>query len=82
METPTLKERRVPDSETVLVTGATRNTGSPLLPMLEARGVSVRAMIRSAGDESRVTQHSARRAHGYSRAWTIGQRRERGPDGC
>jgi uncharacterized protein YbjT (DUF2867 family) len=47
------------DSETVLVTGATGNTGSPLLPMLKARGVSVRAMIRSAADEARVTQSSA-----------------------
>jgi uncharacterized protein YbjT (DUF2867 family) len=47
------------DAETVLVTGATGNTSSPLLPMLEARGVPVRAMIRSAGDETRVASGSA-----------------------
>jgi uncharacterized protein YbjT (DUF2867 family) len=49
----------VPDSETILVTGATGNTGSPLLPMLAARGVSVRAMVRSAGADAGVTQSSA-----------------------
>jgi uncharacterized protein YbjT (DUF2867 family) len=45
----------VPDSETILVTGATGNTGSPMLPMLDASDVSVRAMIRTAGDEARLT---------------------------
>jgi uncharacterized protein YbjT (DUF2867 family) len=47
------------DSETILVTGATGNTGSSLLSALEGRGVSVRAMIRSAGDEERVATNSA-----------------------
>jgi uncharacterized protein YbjT (DUF2867 family) len=48
----------MPDSEVILVTGATGNTGSPLLPMLKARSVSVRAMIRSQGDEARVANGS------------------------
>jgi uncharacterized protein YbjT (DUF2867 family) len=48
----------MPDSEEVLVTGATGNTSSPLLSMLEARGVSVRAMIRSPGDGERVATSS------------------------
>jgi uncharacterized protein YbjT (DUF2867 family) len=44
----------MPDSETILVTGATGNTGSALLSVLQGRGASVRAMVRSAGDEERV----------------------------
>jgi uncharacterized protein YbjT (DUF2867 family) len=48
----------MPDSEVVLVTGATGNTSSPLLPMLETRGASVRAMIRSPADEARVANGS------------------------
>jgi uncharacterized protein YbjT (DUF2867 family) len=46
------------DSETILVTGATGNTGTPLLSALEGRDVSVRAMIRSAGDGERVAAAS------------------------
>jgi uncharacterized protein YbjT (DUF2867 family) len=46
------------DSETILVTGATGNTGTPLLSALAGRDVSVRAMIRSAGDEGRVSAAS------------------------
>lgn len=48
----------MPDSETILVTGATGNTGSSLLAALEGRGVAVRAMIRSASDEKRVAASS------------------------
>jgi uncharacterized protein YbjT (DUF2867 family) len=46
------------DSETILVTGATGNTGSAILTELEGRGVAVRAMIRSARDEQRVAAPS------------------------
>lgn len=35
-------------SGTVLVTGATGNTGRPLVELLSRRGVSVRVMVRSA----------------------------------
>lgn len=35
---------------TVLVTGATGNTGRPLVELLRRRGVAVRAMVRSAAD--------------------------------
>lgn len=46
-------------SEMILVTGATGNTGSSLLSSLQGRGVSVRAMIRSARDEQRLAASSA-----------------------
>jgi uncharacterized protein YbjT (DUF2867 family) len=49
----------MPDSETILVTGATGNTGSSLLSALEGRGVAVKAMIRSARDEERVAAYTA-----------------------
>lgn len=39
-------------SETILVTGATGNTGSALLPLLEARGVVIRAMVRHASEHA------------------------------
>jgi uncharacterized protein YbjT (DUF2867 family) len=49
------------DSETILVTGATGNTGSTLLSALQGTGdgVSIRAMIRSAKDQERVAAYSA-----------------------
>jgi uncharacterized protein YbjT (DUF2867 family) len=37
------------ETETILVTGATGNTGSALLPLLAAHGVAVKAMIRDGG---------------------------------
>jgi uncharacterized protein YbjT (DUF2867 family) len=40
--------------ETVLVTGATGNTGSALLGLLAERGVPTRAMVRREGDAERV----------------------------
>jgi uncharacterized protein YbjT (DUF2867 family) len=49
----------MPDPDVILVTGATGNTGSPLVSMLEARGVSVRAMIRRPGDDARLDVKSA-----------------------
>jgi len=48
----------MPDSESILVTGATGNTGSAILSALEGRGVPVRAMIRSARDEQRMASDS------------------------
>src|SRR5262245_21165875 len=48
----------MPDSATILVTGATGNTGSALLSALQGRDVSVRAMVRSAGDGERVAAES------------------------
>jgi uncharacterized protein YbjT (DUF2867 family) len=42
-------------TETVLVTGASGNTGRPLVEMLSARGVAVRAMVRSAAGRERLT---------------------------
>jgi uncharacterized protein YbjT (DUF2867 family) len=39
----------MPATETILVTGATGNTGAALLPLLEGRGVTVKAMVRDAG---------------------------------
>jgi uncharacterized protein YbjT (DUF2867 family) len=49
----------MPDPDVILVTGATGNTSSPLVSMLEARGVSIRAMIRRAGDDRRLDVKSA-----------------------
>ena len=46
------------DPETILVTGATGNTGTPILSALGGRDVSVRAMVRSAGDKERVAAAS------------------------
>jgi uncharacterized protein YbjT (DUF2867 family) len=43
-----------PSTNTVLVTGATGNTGSVLLRLLEERGVRARAMIRHARDIDRL----------------------------
>ena len=40
--------------ETVLVTGATGNTGSALLGLLAERGVATRAMVRREGDADRL----------------------------
>ena len=44
---------------TLLITGATGNTGSALLPLLENRGVAVRAMVRQKGDAARLGATSA-----------------------
>jgi uncharacterized protein YbjT (DUF2867 family) len=44
---------------TVLVTGATGNTGSALLRLLEERGVLVRAMVRHEHDVARLGNTSA-----------------------
>jgi uncharacterized protein YbjT (DUF2867 family) len=48
----------MPDADTILVTGATGNTGSALLSALQGRDVAVRAMVRSARDEERVVSGS------------------------
>jgi uncharacterized protein YbjT (DUF2867 family) len=42
--------------ETILVTGASGNTGAALLPLLEARGVTVHAMVRDASRASLATR--------------------------
>lgn len=46
-------------TSTVLVTGATGNTGSALLPLLEERGVAVRAMVRHERDAARLPKSKA-----------------------
>jgi uncharacterized protein YbjT (DUF2867 family) len=43
----------------ILVTGATGNTGSAVLPKLETSGVGVRAMVRSSNDAARLPNTSA-----------------------
>jgi uncharacterized protein YbjT (DUF2867 family) len=48
----------------VLVTGATGNTGSALLPQLKARGARVRAMVRGEPGNARVRDASAANAVG------------------
>lgn len=48
----------MPAPETILVTGATGTTGSALLPLLEARGVGIRAMVRNAA-HARLAARSA-----------------------
>jgi uncharacterized protein YbjT (DUF2867 family) len=48
------------DAETILVTGATGNTGTPLVSALAERGAAVRAMIRNAGDEVRLAAPSVK----------------------
>jgi uncharacterized protein YbjT (DUF2867 family) len=45
--------------EAILVTGATGNTGAALLPLLEARGATVRAMVRSAAGGAHLAAISA-----------------------
>jgi uncharacterized protein YbjT (DUF2867 family) len=45
--------------ETILVTGATGNTGAALVPLLEARGVTLRAMVRDTSRARSVTQSAA-----------------------
>jgi len=45
--------------EAILVTGATGNTGAALLPLLEARGAPVRAMVRGAAGGARLAATSA-----------------------
>src|SRR5262245_42589082 len=46
-------------TKTVLMTGATGNTGAVLLRLLEERGVAVRAMIRHERDVARLGTTSA-----------------------
>jgi uncharacterized protein YbjT (DUF2867 family) len=48
-----------PSTKTVLVTGATGNTGAVLLRLLEERGVKARAMIRHERDIARLGNTSA-----------------------
>jgi uncharacterized protein YbjT (DUF2867 family) len=43
----------------ILVTGATGNTGSAVLEQLEARGASLRAMVRGQPDKTRLRPTSA-----------------------
>jgi uncharacterized protein YbjT (DUF2867 family) len=45
--------------ETILVTGATGNTGAALLPLLEVRGATVRAMVRSTAGGAHLAATSA-----------------------
>jgi uncharacterized protein YbjT (DUF2867 family) len=49
----------IPGRNTVLVTGATGNTGAVLLRLLEERGVATRAMIRHEHDIARLGNTSA-----------------------
>ena len=49
----------LPSASTVLVTGATGNTGSALLQLLEERGVPVRVMVRHESDVARLGNPSA-----------------------
>jgi nucleoside-diphosphate-sugar epimerase len=49
----------MPSTNTVLITGATGNTGAVLLRLLEERGVAVRAMIRREHDIARLGRTSA-----------------------
>jgi uncharacterized protein YbjT (DUF2867 family) len=47
------------NTNTVLITGATGNTGSVLLRLLEERGVAVRAMVRNERDSARLGSTTA-----------------------
>jgi uncharacterized protein YbjT (DUF2867 family) len=49
----------MPSTNTVLITGATGNTGAVLLRLLEERGVAVRAMIRREHDLAKLGRTSA-----------------------
>lgn len=51
---------------TVLVTGATGNTGRPLVELLRQRGVPVRVMMRSAADRAPRTLAEFARDHAES----------------
>jgi uncharacterized protein YbjT (DUF2867 family) len=53
------KTMPMPSTNTVLITGATGNTGGVLVRLLEERGVSVRVMIRHEHDITRLGRTSA-----------------------